>query len=172
MIVLGGYMRLLLDPLLSAYQDRIINVHPSELPVNIPLLNQNPVKGSERKYVGDNAVLDALVGDDVTETRSSVIMVDGGVDHGEILVQGPEVELWKEFYWGVAAERAECLKKYADAHQSFQKVRSDWPALTTALGYIANGRIALGTEKVHHNEWRQVFVDDKPMPYEGLKLNK
>ncbi|TKJ17227.1 hypothetical protein CEE44_01695 [Candidatus Woesearchaeota archaeon B3_Woes] len=169
LVVLGGYMRLVMEPLLEAYKDKIINVHPADL--SIVKQHEKVVDGIPefyRVFVGDNAVYDVVKAGE-TSTKSSVIMVDKGVDHGEILTQGPEVEVWHEFLQGTDAEREECLREYADAHQSMQKVRSDWPALTGALEMIANGRIALGTENIHHNEWRGVYVDDKVMPYEGFQ---
>jgi folate-dependent phosphoribosylglycinamide formyltransferase PurN len=160
LIVLGGYMRLLKEPLLSAFKDRIINVHPANLSIT---------RGAERTYIGEDAVYDAIKACE-TRTKSSVIMVDDGEDHGEILTQGPELKVWPEFLRGTDAEREECLREYADAHQSFQKVRSDWPALTSALKMISEGRIALGTEKTHFDEWRAVYVDGKPVGYEGFQV--
>jgi folate-dependent phosphoribosylglycinamide formyltransferase PurN len=168
LIVLGGYMRLIKEPLLEGYKDKIINVHPSALPANV--VDGSLVEGEERLYVGDDAVYDAIKAGKQF-TKSSVIMVDDKVDHGEILTQGPEVEVWYEILAGTQAEKDEAIREYADAHQSLQKVRSDWPALTMALKLISAGRIALGTEKVHHNEWRQVYLDEKPLPYEGFQLN-
>lgn len=157
--VLGGYMKLITDPLLTAFKDRIINIHPASV----------PVMDGKRMYIGDDAVYDALQ-DRQQSTRSSVLFVDEQVDHGEILVQGPELAVWHEFLQGTNEEKEEALREYADAHQSMQKVRSDWPALTTALKMISEGRIAIGTEKVHHGEWRQVYVDGNPFSYEGFQL--
>ena len=97
-------------------------------------------------------------------------MVDDQVDHGEVLVQGPRLRVWGEFLKGSEAEKGECIREYADAHQSMQKVRSDWRALTTALKMISEGRIAIGTEKVHHGEWRRVYVDGKAMREGGYQL--
>ncbi len=167
LIVLGGYMRLINAPLLEAYKDRIINVHPADL--GILVVDSENAEKYIRKYIGDKAVYNALkAGEEVV--RSSVIMVDEGEDHGEILTQGPELEVWHEFLEGTDAERQECIDEYADGFQSFLKVRSDWSALTNALEKIANGRIALGTENIHHNEWRGVYIDDKLMLYEGFQV--
>jgi len=167
LIVLGGYMRFVMDPLLSAFRDKIINVHPSDLPLN---------EDNKREYIGADAVYDAIniLSQTVLGkyTRSSVIMVDEQEDHGEILVQGPELEMWSEFLNVNSTERRECLREYANIHQSIQKVRSDWPALTTTLKMISEGRIALGTEKFYHNEWRRVYIDGEPQPYSGLKIKK
>ncbi len=165
LIVLGGYMRLIKEPLLTEYKDRIINVHPADLSI----LDKN----NKRKYIGEDAVYDAIKANE-EKTKSSVIMVDALVDHGEILVQGPELQVWSEFLFGENPEKAESLREYADAHQSFQKVRSDWPALTKALELIAEGKLALGEEKVFHTEWRTVYLETQSLnmvalPYTGWK---
>ena len=161
LIVLGGYMRLIMDPLLETYRDRIINVHPADLSV---------LDGDySRRFIGENAVYDAINAGEES-TTSSVIMVDEGEDHGEILVQGPELAVWHEFIHGTPQERAEALREYADSHQSLQKVRSDWPALTTTLKLISEGRISLGTKKEVNGEWRRVHIDGEPMGYEGYQL--
>ena len=124
---------------------------------------------NQRVFIGGDAVYDTIkAGEHIT--CSSVIMVDKGEDHGEILTIGHGVEVWKEYVKGTDAEKEECLREYADAHQSFQKVRSDWPALTTALRLSADGLIALGTETIWYDEWRAVYVDGKEMPYSGFQI--
>jgi len=163
LIVLGGYMRLVGEPLLEAYPDKIINVHPADL----SLLTET----HERKYTGEDAVYDAIKAGEIS-TRSSVIMVNNGIDHGEILTQGPAIVTWQEYLAGTNTEKAECLREYADAHQSFQKVRSDWPALTTALKLIAEGKLALGKAPEHHGEWKNIFLDDQKLPYAGFVIRK
>jgi folate-dependent phosphoribosylglycinamide formyltransferase PurN len=165
LIVLGGYMRLVEEPLLEAYPDKIINVHPADL--NVLYKNNN------RRYIGmgEDVVYEVIKAGE-KKTRSSVIMVDSEIDHGEILVQGPTIDVWMEFLTSTEKEKNECLRIYADAHQVIQKVKSDWPALTTTLKLISEGRIALGTGKENHNEWRATYIDGKKMPYSGLELGK
>lgn len=77
LIVLGGYMRFVKDPLLSAFRDRIMNVHPSYLPYD-------PRSPNKRRFTGADAVYDAIKAGQV-RTKSSVILVDDQEDHGEIL---------------------------------------------------------------------------------------
>lgn len=69
-IVLAGYMRLIGETLLSAYEGRILNIHPSLLP----------------KHKGKNAVGQALNSGD-KETGSTVHYVDEGMDTGQIIEQ-------------------------------------------------------------------------------------
>lgn len=161
LIVLGGYMRIITEPLLSAYKDKIINVHPADLSV---LTAEKFIEEKKRKYLGANAVRDALLAGDAS-TRSSVILVDGEMDHGEILTQGPEVH-----FDGEAFSACSSLEIYAQIHQQRQKEQSDWPALTTAFYFLANGRFAVGTEKKHFDEWKGVYLDGNPLPYEGYQI--
>lgn len=69
-IILAGYMRLIGETLLSAYEGRIINIHPSLLP-NFP---------------GKDAIGQALAADAVT-TGVTIHYVDEGMDTGPIIAQ-------------------------------------------------------------------------------------
>ena len=69
-IVLAGYMRLVGDVLLSAYEERILNIHPSLLP----------------SFPGKDAVGQALA-HGVKVTGVTVHYVDAGMDTGPILAQ-------------------------------------------------------------------------------------
>jgi len=69
-VVLAGFMRMVKEPLLTAFPDRIINIHPSLLP----------------KYPGLAAWRQALeAGEKVS--GCTVHLVDSGVDTGKILAQ-------------------------------------------------------------------------------------
>lgn len=70
LVACAGFMRILRDPLLSAFPGRILNIHPSLLPL----------------YPGLNAVARALAAGE-KETGCTVHLVDAGVDTGEILRQ-------------------------------------------------------------------------------------
>ncbi|MCL6625617.1 MAG: phosphoribosylglycinamide formyltransferase [Alicyclobacillus shizuokensis] len=69
-VALAGYMRLVGDVLLSAYPNRILNIHPSLLP----------------HFPGRQAVKDVLAAG-AKETGVTVHLVDSGVDTGPILLQ-------------------------------------------------------------------------------------
>ncbi len=69
-IVLAGFMRILKEPSLSAFADRIINVHPSLLP----------------QFKGRHAVQQALDAE-VSETGCSVHLVNAEIDAGRLLAQ-------------------------------------------------------------------------------------
>lgn len=70
LILLAGYMRILTTTLLSAYPNRVINIHPAWLP-NFP---------------GRHGILDAFNAG-VTETGVTVHYVDDGIDTGQIIKQ-------------------------------------------------------------------------------------
>lgn len=69
-LVLAGFMRLLKQPLLQTFSNRIINIHPSFLP----------------EYPGMNSIRDAYE-EGVKETGVTVFYVDEGIDSGKIIDQ-------------------------------------------------------------------------------------
>jgi phosphoribosylglycinamide formyltransferase-1 len=69
-VVLAGYMRVMKEPLLSAFEHRIINIHPSLLPA----------------FKGLRAWEQALAAG-VSETGCTVHYVNADVDAGEIIEQ-------------------------------------------------------------------------------------
>lgn len=70
LIALCGFMRIVRDPILSAFEGKIINIHPSLLP----------------NYPGVNAWQQALDAG-ATESGCTVHFVDAGIDTGEIIEQ-------------------------------------------------------------------------------------
>ena len=70
LIVLAGFMRVLPQNFVDKYYPRIINLHPSLLPL----------------YPGAHAVRDALAAG-AQETGSTIHIVDAGVDSGPIIAQ-------------------------------------------------------------------------------------
>src|SRR3712207_6082819 len=71
LVVLAGFMRVLKEPMLAAFQHRIINIHPSLLP----------------KFPGLEAWKQALAAGE-TVTGCTVHLVEPGpIDSGEILAQ-------------------------------------------------------------------------------------
>lgn len=163
LIILGGYNKFVREPLLSDYKDRIINVHPADLTKLQRDEHTEIVLG--RLYVGNSAVLDALKDHELT-TRSTVHLVDRWADNGEILTMGPEV---KVDYDSIGNDMVR-LPELAKAQQEKQKKASDWPAFITALRMITEGRFAIGTEYTHHNKWRTVYLDGKPLGYGGYEV--
>jgi len=116
-IMLSGFMKIITDPLLSAFENRIINVHPADLSIK---------ENNKPKFTGDNAVQDAInAGEKVV--RSSVHIVSGEVDCGPLLVLSKPVEVK-----GSAQETQELLKREGDD-----------PAFLKALELIADGKVSV-----------------------------
>lgn len=70
LVCLAGFMRLVKEPLLGAFDRRILNIHPSLLP----------------RYPGKEAWKQAL-DDGATESGCTVHFVDAGMDTGEVILQ-------------------------------------------------------------------------------------
>jgi phosphoribosylglycinamide formyltransferase-1 len=108
-LLLAGYMRLMSPVWLKAFPNRIVNIHPADL--------------SNRKYVGKEAVFDALSAGE-TRTRTTAILIDETVDGGPILAFGP---------WVPYVGAYPVTKESAALHQEKQKAMSDAPACLRAL---------------------------------------
>jgi len=84
--LLSGYMWYLTDAAIDSFEV-IQNVHPADLTIK----NE---KG-KRKFIGDNAVLDAIVAGQ-TYTKSSIHIVTQGIDEGPLTVQSKALEVEPE----------------------------------------------------------------------------
>lgn len=147
LIFLAGYMRLIHSPLLKAYKDKILNVHPADL------TSRN--KNGKRSYVGANSVYQALKAGE-TRTRSSVILIDEDADTGPILTSGP---------WVPYTGDCPITTKRAADHQEKQKALSDWPASVKTLGLISQGRLSIDQD-------RAVYLDGKKLPDCGYIIER
>jgi len=72
LVILAGFMKRLRDPVLAAFPNRILNIHPSLLP----------------SFPGREAWVQALAAG-ATETGCTVHLVDAGLDTGRPLAQSP-----------------------------------------------------------------------------------
>ncbi len=70
LVCLAGFMKLVKEPLLGAFEGRILNIHPSLLP----------------KYPGKEAWVQAIE-DGAEESGCTVHFVDAGMDTGEVVLQ-------------------------------------------------------------------------------------
>jgi folate-dependent phosphoribosylglycinamide formyltransferase PurN len=140
-IALGGYMSYLT-------LHRCINVHPADLSI----LN---AKG-RRKYVGDNAVVDAIIAGEKL-LRSSTIWTDRGLDTGPLLMVSDPVKVQlPEPLESLVADRDKLLR-VAEEHQNRLKEIGDWKVFPITIEMIARGRFALDEEE-------RVYVDGQPVP--------
>lgn len=132
-IALGGYMS-------YTTLQGCINVHPADLSIKNP--------DGSRKYVGDNAVLDAISAGE-TELRSSTLWTDQGVDTGPLLMVSDPIPVnLPDSLEGLEGD-PERLAEVADEHQDLLKEKGDWIIFPLTVEMIARGRFALdGTGRV------------------------
>ncbi|GEP43220.1 phosphoribosylglycinamide formyltransferase [Brevifollis gellanilyticus] len=102
-VVLTGFMRILKSPILDAFTDRIVNVHPSLLPA----------------YKGATAVQDVLDEGEL-ETGCTVHLVNAEIDAGRILAQAKVPILV-----GDNAEKLHARIKEQE-HRLLPKVLAEW----------------------------------------------
>jgi phosphoribosylglycinamide formyltransferase-1 len=76
LVVLAGFLSILDDALVKAFQNRIINIHPSLLP-----------SFCGKGYYGDH-VHKAVINSGVKVSGATVHFVDSGIDTGRIILQG------------------------------------------------------------------------------------
>jgi folate-dependent phosphoribosylglycinamide formyltransferase PurN len=146
--VLGGYMS-------DTTLDRCINVHPADLSLS--------TSQGKRRYVGDHAVLDAILSGEKT-LCSSTIWTDQGVDTGPLLMisEPLSVEI-PESLESLAKDRGR-LMKIVGEYQERLKREGDWKIFPRTVEIIARGRLALDKEN-------RVYLDGHPIP-DGYREKK
>jgi folate-dependent phosphoribosylglycinamide formyltransferase PurN len=154
LIALAGYMSITTQPLLDAYDGRMVNVHPADLSI---------MEGDERKYVGIHVVKDAILAGE-KELRASTHVVREKVDHGEILVVSKPVpvRLPEGVDLGELVPDKKLFKAIVDEHQEQLKERGDWMIFPLTIQMISEGRFALDGEG-------GVYVDGALAP-QGFRL--
>jgi folate-dependent phosphoribosylglycinamide formyltransferase PurN len=140
-IALGGYMSFLT---LSGG----VNVHPADL----SLVDET----GKRRYVGDDAVYDAIIGGE-KELRSSTLWIDQGVDSGPLLMVSEALAVDLPAPLGELKDDTERLRMLADEHQERLKERGDWVVFPLTVELIGQGRLALDAKGVAH-------LNGKPYP--------
>jgi folate-dependent phosphoribosylglycinamide formyltransferase PurN len=140
-IALGGYMSF-------TTLDRCVNVHPADLSLCLP--------DGRRKYVGDDAVRDAIVAGE-TSLRASTLWTDQGVDTGPLLMVSNPIPVALPESLDALVRDPDRLREAADDHQERLKEAGDWKIFPRTIEMIARGRFALDDEK-------RVYVDGRPVP--------
>ncbi|MBM3292093.1 hypothetical protein FJY84_05395 [Candidatus Bathyarchaeota archaeon] len=154
LIVLGGYMSITTEPILTRYSSKIINVHPADLSIQI---------GEERKYVGIHTVRDAIL-EGEKEISATTHIVREKVDHGEILIisKPVKIELDNGINIKKLKESKQLLNEVVEQYQSKLKENGDWIILPLSAQMIGEGRFSLAKGLV--------YLDGKPTSH-GLRLN-
>jgi folate-dependent phosphoribosylglycinamide formyltransferase PurN len=174
---------IIVDPFLTEYADRIINVHPADLtilaskegsPFEIPriytgnlstrqvsaLVTENNL---ERRYKGEDAVYDAVISGEEF-TRSSVHIARKVFDEGPLLVQSKKFPVKKDWVQvKLRQKNFRALRKYADELQESMKWEGDGPAYLKALELLSMGRMAVDVDTV--------LLDERELPYRGVGLD-
>jgi len=127
LIALGGYMSFLT-------LERCVNVHPADLSILTS-------KG-HRKYVGDNAVADAIRAGE-RELRSSTLWTDQGVDTGPLLMVSRPVPVELPLPLEELVKDKEAFHKVVVRHQERLKEVGDWKIFPRTIELIARGEFAL-----------------------------
>ena len=132
--------------------DRCVNVHPADLSLRLP--------DGRRKFVGDDAVKDAIAAGE-TSLRASTLWTDEGVDTGPLLMVSNPIPVALPESIDALVRDPDRLRKAADDHQERLKEAGDWKIFPKTIEMIARGRFALDDEK-------RVYVDGLPVP-EGYR---
>ena len=141
LIALGGYMSYIT-------LERCVNVHPADLSILTP--------DGKRKYVGDHAVLDAIVAGE-TSIRSSTLWTDQGVDTGPLLMVSDPVKIELPEPIDRLIQNRKRLLDIVDFYQERLKEVGDWKIFPRTIELIARGRIAFDLGGM-------VYVDGRPVP--------
>jgi len=141
-IALGGYMSYIT-------LKRCLNVHPADLSLCLP--------DGSRRYVGDNAVRDAILGGEGT-LRASTLWTDEGVDTGPLLMVSEPLPVRLPEPLEILVKDNERFLDTVDEHQRRLKEVGDWKIFPRTIEMMARGRFSL-------DENNQVYVDGKPAPY-------
>jgi folate-dependent phosphoribosylglycinamide formyltransferase PurN len=145
----AGYMSIATDPLIDEFLG--VNVHPADLSV---------MDGLRRKYIGDNAVRDAIL-DGVEEIRASTHVIEKKVDYGRILIVSSP--LFVRFPEDFDLTDRHQVNEVSIYHQNLLKEVGDNIILPKTLEYLASGRYS-------EDENCNLYFDDKLIP-NGVRID-
>jgi folate-dependent phosphoribosylglycinamide formyltransferase PurN len=131
-VVLLGWLYIVTDPMLSAFDGRLINVHDSDLTV---------VRADGgRRFVGLHSTRDAIIAG-ATETRSTVHFVNREVDAGPVLLRSEAFPVAPFALDAVAAGAIDIVKAYSYAHREWM-MRTAWgPLVVHSLEHLASAML-------------------------------
>jgi phosphoribosylglycinamide formyltransferase-1 len=134
LVMLAGYLYILTEPMLSAFRQRILNLHFADLTLRTP--------GGQPGFPGIRAVRDAVVAG-CGETRATVHLVDAVVDGGPPLVRSwpfPVSPMIDEARTWAATDM---LRAYAFAHEQWMMRSCAGPLWSAALELVTGGAVDL-----------------------------
>lgn len=141
-----AYRRIITGRLLDYFDKRLINQHPADLAVCGP--------DGRRLYTGIDGHRRSLT-DGRGGARTTTILVDPGVDTGEIICRGPFCAFTGDSRDASAIAR----------HEERQKQYSDWPSLQFALAAIATGALSRSPGRP-----ARFYLNGAPTPESGIEV--
>ena len=130
----AGYMSIATKPLIDAFLG--VNVHPADLSIT-------NTEGT-RKYVGDHAVMDAILAGEKYICSTTHIMRER-VDYGEILMISKPMEVILDSDFD--KNNPDSVKKAEKSNQSRLKEAGDWEIFPKTILDISQGRYAIDTSR-------------------------
>ncbi len=132
LVVLCAYLYLVGEPLLGAFEGRIVNIHDADLRLR-------DADGRPR-YPGLHAVRDAILAGE-KDTRSTVHMVTADLDAGPVVTVSRAFPVHQRLVREACATGAtDALKAYAYAHREWMMRLSWGPLLSRVLEKAAMSR--------------------------------
>lgn len=141
-----AYRRIITGRLLDYFDMRLINQHPADLAICAP--------DGRRLYTGMDGHRRSLT-DGRGGARTTTILVDAGVDTGEIICRGPFCA-----FTGNSRDASAIAR-----HEEMQKQHSDWPSLQFALAAIATGALSRSPGRPV-----RFYLNGAPAPETGIEV--
>jgi folate-dependent phosphoribosylglycinamide formyltransferase PurN len=129
LVILAGYLLLLTPPMLAAAENRILNVHHSDL------LLRNAAGGP--RYPGLRAVRDAILAGE-PETRSTVHVVTERLDDGPPILRSPAFPVPEIAAWARTAGAGDVLRRVIWTHQEWMLRTAFGPLMEQSLDLVAD----------------------------------
>jgi len=148
-VACAGYMKMITSVLFDALP--CVNVHPADLSMIDGL--------GKRKYRGDHAVRDAILGGELN-LRSSTHLMTEEADTGPLLMISHAVPVVLPIDFN--HEDKTMVEGIAEEHQNRLKKTGDWAIFPKTLEYIAQGRFS-------RNGSNAFYFDGKHI-HDGLRL--
>ena len=148
-IALAGYMSIVTEEIFKRFPT--INVHPADLTI---------MENNRRKFIGDNAVRDAILAGQ-TQIAASTLLVNEQVDGGPLLLVSKKLQVELPFEITVEflrkPENLTVLNEITDRNQNELKRIGDWVIFPKTLEYLASGEIEM-------DENGKIFIKQQPAP--------
>ena len=147
--IYDGYMSIVSSVLLERFWS--VGVHPADL----SLVDEH----GGRKYVGANAVRDAILAGE-KELRSSTYLLDEEIDEGPVfMISEPlEVQLVDDF----DPTNKKQVRQVAREHQTRLKKVGDWQIFPKTVLNLSQGKFAIGDDS-------RLYFKNNPIP-NGIRL--